>query len=65
MITNQDKNTCPHNEGVVCGPYDVNGRRVERNCESCSWNPKVAKARLAKYYRENGIMPIMSGQESK
>ena len=37
---------CPYNDGVVCAPIDWRGRAVERNCDACGWNPKVAKARM-------------------
>lgn len=42
------KHPCPFNKWVECGPYDENGRRVERNCNACGWNPEVAEARLEK-----------------
>lgn len=56
-----DKNedfTCPHNEGVECSRYN-------RSCSCCGWNPEVAKARLAQYYRENNIMPIYNSEGNK
>lgn len=31
---------CPHNKALVC---------TNRNCESCGWNPVVAKKRSASY----------------
>ena len=55
MFINQDKNACPYNEGITCGPKDKKGRRVERNCEKCGHNPEVAKARLQEYCEKHNI----------
>ena len=51
----------PHNDGVDCHP----GLRKFQECNGCGWNPEVAKARLAQYYRENNIMPIMNSAGKK
>lgn len=48
MITNQDNNTCPYNNGVVCLPKTGAETTAQRCCETCGWNPKVAKERLIK-----------------
>ena len=48
MITNQDKNACPYNDGVTCFTIDRYGKATPRCCETCGWNPKVAKERLSK-----------------
>ena len=38
---------CPYNDGVAC---------EKANCESCGWNPKVAKARSEAIKRGKKIM---------
>lgn len=35
-------NTCPYNLYVCCD---------KQKCDRCGWNPKVAKARMARYQR--------------
>ena len=42
------KYSCIVNEGVSCHPYN-------RNCDTCGWNPRVARERLEKFCREHGI----------
>lgn len=37
--------TCPYNLYVVC---------QKQQCDRCGWNPKVAKARMARYQRVRG-----------
>ena len=39
---------CPYNHEVGC---------EKANCESCGWNPMVAKARLEAFKRGKKIMP--------
>lgn len=34
--------TCPYNQYVCC---------QEQKCDKCGWNPKVEKARMARYQR--------------
>ena len=46
MITNQDNNACPYNDGVVCFTNDRYGNPTPRCCEICGWNPDVARERL-------------------
>lgn len=48
MITNQDKNACIFNDAVTCFTNDRYGKALPRCCETCGWNPKVAKERLDK-----------------
>lgn len=48
MITNQDNNTCLYNNGVVCSTENRDGNPAHGCCETCGWNPKVAKERLDK-----------------
>lgn len=38
--------TCPYNMYVSC---------QKPKCDQCGWNPKVAKARMARYQRVRGI----------
>ena len=40
---------CQYNIGVEC-------RLRERPCESCGWNPAVAKERLDRFYTDHGIV---------
>lgn len=40
--------SCPHNEGVSCNPN-------KHHCESCGWNPEVAKERLCRICFDLGI----------
>ena len=48
---------CPINESLQCPPKN-------RNCETCGWNPKVAKARLEKICKEMGIsLPVIQKEE--
>ena len=42
------KNSCKFNEGVDCSP-------LGRKCESCGWNPDVARERLLQICFEKGI----------
>lgn len=43
-----DAPACQHNVGVDCSLQ-------QKRCDTCGWNPAVAKKRLAKYYADNGI----------
>lgn len=43
-----DAPSCPLNADVVCWPED-------RHCDTCGWNPIVAKARLVKICNDMGI----------
>lgn len=48
---NHDENhlwDCPNNGGVACNPKT-------RDCKKCGWNPEVAKARLAKIIKNQGV----------
>ena len=40
--------SCPYNEGVGCHPN-------KHHCESCGWNPEVARERLLQVCFEKGI----------
>lgn len=44
----QEKVSCPYNEGIGCMPHEM-------RCNTCGWNPKVAKERLNKVYEEKNI----------
>lgn len=48
MCNNNIKNPCPHNEGVACPPSG------KKNCDTCGWNPVVAKRRSLKNARLKG-----------
>lgn len=41
---------CPFRDNVSCYPS-------QKHCESCGWNPVVAKERLEKFYKEHGYKP--------
>lgn len=43
-----EKIGCPHNPAVGCYPH-------QKHCESCGWNPDVAKARLEAFCKKHGI----------
>ena len=42
--------SCQFNDGVGCHPK-------KHHCETCGWNPEVAKARLEKICNDLGISP--------
>lgn len=39
MKENESKQACPHQQSVYCHPS-------EKHCDSCGWNPVVARRRL-------------------
>lgn len=41
---------CPFRDNVFCYPS-------QKHCESCGWNPVVAKQRLDKFYKDHGYKP--------
>lgn len=41
QTTESNEPVCIYNPAIICSPRC-------RNCESCGWNPQVAKARLKK-----------------
>ena len=48
---------CPHLREVTCSPKT-------RNCDTCGWNPRVAKARLINICRAHGIeYPLKEKEE--
>lgn len=53
------KHSCKFNEGVDCGT-------INRHCEKCGWDPKVAQDRLEKFCKERGIaLPLPQRTEDE
>ena len=51
------QHSCKYNDGVTCEP-------LKRPCSTCGWNPAVAKARLEKFCKKNGIpVPELKKEE--
>ena len=51
--------SCTYNEGVVCHP-------TVRPCETCGWNPEVARARLEEFCKEMGIaVPVIEPKKEE
>lgn len=49
IYTHKEPPTCPQNDWVVCYPWEC-------QCETCGWNPKVAKERLEKICKERDCL---------
>ena len=51
----QTEHACKFNFGVTCTLRDSHGRIIDRNCDTCGWNPDVAQERLAAFCKKYGI----------
>lgn len=64
ITMSKDNNACPYNTAVICGPRDWQNKTVKRECNACSWNPDVAKARLEKFCRKHHIINPQKKEET-